>query len=313
MNSQRRSGRSQRGDGRRDSGNLSDAFWAHYAHSAAARPPQELENALQDILETAQAAWPDVQVPAEAFCRHLAERLPNGTAPLAALGEVRGQELYLACGCALGLPQALAAFDRDWMPQVLRALARIDSNPAAVEEIQQQLRQKLFVSHQGKRAKIADYTGRGSLAAWLRAAAIRTALNQKAQRKPEIPIDDAGSDELPMTGDPELDFLRRRYQNDFKEAFHGALDSLSDRQINVLRLSVVDGLNIDKIGELFKTHRSTVARWLVQTRKQLLDETRNRLAVKLRLRPSEIESFMRLIRSEMNASISRYLRVRKPR
>ena len=48
--------------------------------------------------------------------------------------------------------------------------------------------------------------------------------------------------------DPELDYLRSRYRQQFHDAFVVALGALEDRDRTILRLHLVDGMNIDAIG-----------------------------------------------------------------
>jgi len=52
-------------------------------------------------------------------------------------------------------------------------LARIDGSAAFRDEVCQRLREKLFVSTPARRAKIFEYSGKGSLASWLRTVALR--------------------------------------------------------------------------------------------------------------------------------------------
>src|SRR5207244_2837986 len=74
--------------------------------------------------------------------------------------------------------------------------------------------------------------------------------------------------------DPELDHIRARYAAPFKDAFQGALRGLSTQDRNILRLHLVDGLNIEQIGGIYNVHRATVARWIAASRQALVEETR---------------------------------------
>jgi RNA polymerase sigma-70 factor, ECF subfamily len=107
--------------------------------------------------------------------------------------------------------------------------------------------------------------------------------------------------------DPELDAIRSRHLGDFKEAFQSALSSLSSRDRTLLKLHFVDGLSLDEIGGLHRVHRATVARWIARCREVVLEETRLRLATKLRLTPTEMNSFFGLMRNSLDVSIQRLL------
>jgi RNA polymerase sigma-70 factor, ECF subfamily len=183
---------------------------------------------------------------------------------------------------------------------------RIDPSPAFLDEVRQQLRVHLFVHAQ---PKIAEYSGRGALAAWVRVVALRTAqMMKRAVRRELSPADgnDPADDKL-ASGDPELDLIKGRYQREFNDAAAAAVSGLSARDRTVLRLHVFERLNIDKIGTLYGVHRATVADWIAAARRSVLDETRRRLATQLRLEGSEIDSLMGLLRSRLDVHLSQLL------
>ena len=72
------------------------------------------------------------------------------------------------------------------------------------------------------------------------------------------------------SGDLELDFLKQRYQQDFKEAFILALRGLTVRERNLLRQRFIYGLSLDELGALYRVNRATTARWVVQAREEVL-------------------------------------------
>jgi RNA polymerase sigma-70 factor, ECF subfamily len=290
-------------------GSLSETFLAHLQAHAAQQLDvgPALEDTLQALLESAREAWPGLKIPTEDFLAHLADRL--GTAPDAArsLALLHVKDLFLAFGCARGDPRAMMAFEDQILPAVTRALIRWDPSFGLVDEVTQVLRQRLLVSINGEPPKIADYSGRGPITKWLRAAAIRTAVSMR-RRKPEVALEDeALADWSTPLSDPELDFIKTRYRPEFSGAFRQALTKLSNQERNVLRLHLIDGLNIEQIGNLYQAHRSTVARWIAHSRESLLDETRRLLGEKLRLDRRELESLMGLLRSQIDVSINRFL------
>jgi len=257
--------------------------------------------ALVALVARARDAHPGVDVPAELFVRHVAVRLPEPVSA-AQLDALNGEDLYLACACAAGNPAALAEFDRQFLgPDLNRVLARITSVPSMVEEVRQQLRVKLFVSDEG-RAKIVDYSGRGPLVAWLRVAAVRTALNLVTRHSPEEPT----TEEEPLLGvaDPETEYLKAQHRPEFEQAFRFALGTLSVEQRQLLRFHYVDGLTLAQIGRLRQVHESTISRRLLAARDQLLAETRRALSAELRLEQAEIDSLMGRVMSRADVTLS---------
>ena len=80
--------------------------------------------------------------------------------------------------------------------------------------------------------------------------------------------------------------------------------------VNGLRLHYLDGLSTERIGELYGAHRVTVARWLASARASLLDETRKRLAERLGVPATKVDSLIRILWSKLDVSLSRELRAR---
>jgi RNA polymerase sigma-70 factor (ECF subfamily) len=270
----------------------------------------ELDALLARKILAARKQWPAEWLTDESFATYLGERLPADGDPLAALREMRAEDLYLAAACSKSLPAALSELDQQYFGRLDETLRRLDSSPGFISEVKQLLRQKLFLDQEGMTRKIGEFSGRGPLLSWLRAAATRIGLTLHKREERQVPLDDAGEDlELPGA-DPELDYLKAHYRSEFKAAFQAAMETLSDHELSVLRLNLLDGLNIDKIGAIYGTHRSTVARWIARSRERLLSETRGALAGRLQVSQDELESVMALVGSQLDVSIYRFLKRR---
>jgi RNA polymerase sigma-70 factor (ECF subfamily) len=267
-----------------------------------------LELLVQEVVDRARAGWPDLELDEPGFAAHLARVAGDGDVATA-LAELHAPDLWLAYGCAVGDSAALAAFDREVLSQVGLLLGRMQPTPQLIDEVRQQLRHKLLVATPGARPRIAEYAGRGPLQAWVRVAATRAALDflraAGARAGAELEPDDltAGSGDS-----PELDYVKERYRPQFKAAFQEALRGLDSEQRNVLRLHVVEGLNIDEIGALFKVHRSTVARWIAASRQQVLADARRRLRDELGLSAGEFDSLAGVVRSQLDLSVAKILK-----
>jgi RNA polymerase sigma-70 factor len=246
-----------------------------------------------------------VSLPNEAFFAYLGARLPPGAGE-EALAALHTSDLYLACGCSLAIPQALAEFERHCLAGLERVLARVTPEPTMVEEVRQLLRVKLLVGTDGQ-PKIIDYTGRGSLQSWVRVAAVRTALNLATRQPQQVEL---GHAHEPLLGarDLEVDYLKSRYRSDFEEAFRAALRSLAVDHRNLLRLHYLDGLNLAQLGRMHKVHESTMSRRILAAREQLLAQTRAELQRRLPAAPSEIDSLMGQVLSCVDVSLGALFR-----
>jgi RNA polymerase sigma-70 factor, ECF subfamily len=267
----------------------------------------ELETALQELVARCARTWPAVALPASAFLRHLAERLPARGRLDRALAEVHAEDLYLACACGRGDPKALALFEQRFMPAVERYVAHADSSAAFAAEVRQLLRMQLLVARADGPPRIADFTGRGPLAAWLRMSAVRTVQQLRRRHKPKVALDQAGLELRAVEPDPEMQYLKGRYGRELKEAFQRTLAALPRRERNILRLHFLDGLTTTAIGEVYKVHNSTVSRWLATIRRDILAQTRALLQQRLQLDTQELESLFGMLQTSLDISICKFL------
>jgi RNA polymerase sigma-70 factor (ECF subfamily) len=249
---------------------------------------------VEQAMEEARAAWPGVALAPDVFREWVARRP----------GAVHLVDLYLACACVRGDARAVATFQTRFGPEVALALTGQRASAEFLDEVRQVLWERLLVAREGGEAKLADYSGRGALSKWVRVAAARTALNLRA-RAPAEALESESELELrlPPAADPERAFLKERYQGEFQAALEAAIADLTVQERNVLRLHFLDGLGIDEIGTLYRIHRSTAARWIARGRERLLEATRQHLRERLRVEEAELDSLMRLVRSQLELSL----------
>jgi RNA polymerase sigma-70 factor (ECF subfamily) len=288
---------------------LARAFAAAWKGPADRLPTAEpLGAALQATIDRARTEWPELSIERTDFAAYAAARLGEVPDLLRALDTLCAGDLYVACACARGLPKALDSFERYFLPAVREATSRMEGAAALTDEVEQRVRQRLLLAEGDRPPRIAEFRGTGPLRAWIRAAGLRIALDVVREQGRAEPLEEQDLSALEeATGDPELEFIKSRYRTDFRQAFAAALHSLAPRDRTVLRLHLVDGLNIDRIGALYQTHRSTAARWIAEARAALLDETRRSLSVRLQIDHSELDSLMTLVRSQLDISLTRYL------
>ncbi len=266
-----------------------------------------VDSQLREMWSASRRAWPTLRLDSEAFVTYLGERLATDGSALDALSALRGPELYLCCGCAAGHRAAIEALETAYGAHLDAVLSRI-SRPGLQtrEDLDQLVRDRLFVWNGDEPPRITRYSGRGSFEAWLRVTARRTALNATRCKDVVSAADEA----LPLPDhvhDPELDYLKGRYQEDFRVAFFEAVKTLEARQRTLLRQAFVHGLNVRQIARMYQVHHATAARWIAAAREELADATRDALAQRLEISERELKSIMVLIRSSLDVSIARAL------
>jgi RNA polymerase sigma-70 factor (ECF subfamily) len=275
--------------------------------------PGGLEEALAALLAAGRKAWPGVCLAAEELLPFIAARVSGaedaGTL-VEQLARLRAADLYLACACARGDERATAHFRQRYYPEIARVLRRLAPDASLVEDVQQTVYLMTFVGEEHRGPRIDQYSGRGPLGRWLQVVATRTAQNLlrgEARTRPLPPSAVVELDSGDGAEDQELLQIKRLYRDDFNQAFAAALEQLSSRERNILRYRLQEGLGVGQIAELYRVHRLTVTRWFAAIRERLLHETREELRRRLGAGSDEVESLVRVLQSQIDASIRRHL------
>jgi len=257
---------------------------------------------IDTLAERGRRAWPGLRVADERLRAFLAARVPDDLPA----EDVRAEDLVLACGCAAGDSVALAAFLSVFDPHVRAVLGRLTASATLREEASHQLAAHLFVAAPGAEPRIAGYTGRGSLLAFVRVTAVRLALGL-VRGGALIEHETLDDEILDDRADPELVAMKELYRDEFKIAFAEAVAGLPPRERTLLRYCLVDGLSIDRIGALYGIHRATAARQVADAKNRLAAATQRALMDRLNLEPSDLDSVMRLVMSQLDISVKRLL------
>jgi len=219
-------------------------------------------------------------------------------------------DLALARAAAAGAVQAVREVDERCIAAVDVAVRAVDASPAFLDEVRQALRVHLLVGEDGAPPRLASYAGRGPLVAWVRVAAVRVALNLKRSvvQARSVSVEDLLGELVASEPDPELRHLKTMYRAELAEALRATLAALSERPRALLRLHYVDGLRLAQIAALYRVHESTASRWVQGALDDVAAGARRRLQERLTLSPSSFDSVARMVRSNLDLSLSRLLR-----
>jgi RNA polymerase sigma-70 factor (ECF subfamily) len=262
-------------------------------------------SALDAMWSAGRTAWPAIDVPLEAFVRHLAFLANPDLPPLAHAADV-----YLACACVAGDAPAVNAFAAAFTAPMAQAIARVDASPAFRDEVLQVVREKLFVARDPRPPLIREYGGRAPLASWLRVVAKRAALSLVRGRHDHEPAGDAPDDAAAIaTGAaPELAYMKALYREHFEIATRDAFSTLTPRQRTLLRLHLAERMTLAQLGAVYDVSHATAARWILAARDALVVAARRCLRERFALSPSEIDSVAALVRSELDVRVLDLLR-----
>ena len=267
----------------------------------------DLEERIARWLRQGRERWPSVSLDARRFVEHVGRRLPTDGDAVAVLDRLRASDLYLVCACLQGDAAALREFEDGYLARVHVALRPVAGAERVADEVRSALRQGMLVGAPPRGPALADYGGRGDLWSWVRVSAVRAALKLQHRDRRDVAIERQVLDALAgVPGeDPELDVLRDTFRDAFRDAFVAAFADLDAAQRTMLLQHYVDGLTTEQLGGLHRVHRVTISRRLVRARQSLLQRTRTAMMTRLRLTPSDCDSIIRVVRSQLDITLER--------
>jgi len=269
---------------------------------------EALAATLDRELAVARETWGVFPVDEAALVTFLAARLPEADSVEAIVGRLRVPDLYLAFACLAEVPAALTLFERELMPAVAKAIARIDGTPVFVDDVSAAVRVKLLVGGGDRPPALRAYLGNGPLASFAQVVATREALGRKRKKNKEDPVDRDSLLQLPIEDlDPELDEIRKQVEPTFQRAFREALAALEPRDRTVLRLYLVEGVGSATIGTMYGVHRATVARWVSDAREAVFAGTRKRMMKDLDLGSATFASLMGKVATQLEVTLTSFL------
>ncbi len=217
------------------------------------------------------------------------------------------EELRLVAALKVGDAVAYATFEARYLAPLPHLLGSVRLDAADLDEVKQRTREKLLVPDSSGAMRIEGYAGKGRLKGLVRVVATREAisLRRRTRREVGLPEDVDGVAEAPRGWDPGIAMLEGRTKAAFVSAFEEAVRGLTTRERTLLRLHLLGGVTLEKLGEMYGVHRATIVRWIAAARERLLEETRRRLGGALGLDASELESVMEAVRASLDLSVER--------
>ena len=275
----------------------------------------EMEPTLEADLAAAcargHAAFATLALDDLTFVKQLARITKVGGAERQAISAMAIEDLFLACACLVGIEGAAAVFAARHGATIRGTIARIVRG-ADNGEVEQQLVAGLLVGSVTTPAKIGSYAGKAPLERWLGVAAQRAALMWLRGNQTEKRARDGAAAEPAASGNthPEMAFVKDRYRGDFEQALKDSLARLPERERTLLRLHIVNGVSVEKIGQMFAVSQPTASRWLAAARETLLDDIKTTLGNRLGASSRELASLAGMVASRLDLSLSMLLRAR---
>jgi len=296
-----------------DPGPLAATFRAEIAGrggSAEDCADATLESELATACARGRAAFAQVALDDRTFVRYLARLLEKDGQAGAAVSSLALEDLYLACACVEGCGEAVAAFAARYRDTIRDSIGRIISG-AESEDVREQLIQGLLLGSPAGPPKIGTYSGRAALERWVGVAARRAALMRLRQNQAEMRVRRASAADPVARNNVSLEtsYIKERYRGEFEQALSEALTRLPERQQVLLRLYMVNGVTVERIGTMFKVGKATVSRWMAAARSTLLDDIKETLRNRLGTSSDELASLARMVASRLEVTLPSVLQM----
>jgi RNA polymerase sigma-70 factor, ECF subfamily len=203
------------------------------------------------------------------------------------IDELQADDLCLIIACECGEERAWSDLLERFSPTVRSAARSASSNEEAAEDLAQSIWAELYGLRAGKdgknKGKLAYYSGRGSLAGWLRAVVAQLAVDQHRKQSRLVQTeDDADFDRLARNADDsQQQFFSTRAANpeqmmsdkltgtEVREALARSIEELSDEDRLLVKLYYFDGLRLREAGAVLGVHEATASRRLTRIHSEL--------------------------------------------
>ncbi len=274
----------------------------------ASDPTADLRRTASRLYGEARAGAPSVELDETAFVDVLLSVVDGESDPMAALESLHAADVFVAQAAAAGDPVAFVLVDRRMRDQLAAVVRTLGESPTFADDLESAIRAHILTPRESAGPRLAGYLGTGPLDGWLRVTVTREAVRARRMQSARGTSSDDELAEIAGVVSPQLDFLKASYRDQVRTAFREAIHQLDDRQKNLIRLHYGDGVGVERLGQMYRVHFSTISRWLAAARDKLFDETRASVRAELGVDNSEFEEVMQLVQSKLDLTISLFVR-----
>ncbi len=260
---------------------------------------------------------------------------PHCAGCLTSFRQLHLEDLFLAVACALGNRIAWEHFADEYLALLRRFAAYACKGREASEDLAQEIVTVMLGdcgaaadpgANRGERngsgsavgssdcaGKLGSYTGRGSLAGWLRAAVSHAAIDRFRRDQRQVSLDELlerrGSDGL-GGADPANSIETRsdsRWASVLVRVLRSEMARLRARDRLLLGLYHLNGVSLKAIGLRFGVHEATASRWLERLRSRLRKGVEHVLRKDYRVSKQEMRSLWQLVAEADDISLDSLL------
>lgn len=241
---------------------------------------------------------------------------------------LQAEDLCLIVACERGEETAWSDLVARFTSTVRSAARSASSNEDAAEDLAQSIWAELYglrVRADGKpTSKLAYYSGRGSLAGWLRAVVAQLAVDQHRKQSRLVQTEeDADFDRLARdvddgkkqflsseAVDPEREISDKLAGAEMQKALAHSFKELSDEDRLLVKLYYFDGLRLREAGAVLGVHEATASRRLTRIHGDLRQHVERILMSERGWTKAETESSFAEIALHLDADLEPLLAIR---
>lgn len=235
--------------------------------------------------------------------------------------ELQADDLCLIVACERDDESAWSDLVERFTSTVRSAARSASSNEESAQDLAQSIWAELYglrLRPDGTRAsKLAYYSGRGSLAGWLRAVVAQLAIDQHRKQSRTIQTeDDADFDRLARAGNdgkesyvaaavlnPEEAISDKLAGGEMQRALTRSIKELSDEDRLLVKLYYFDGLRLKEAGSVLGVHEATASRRLTRIHVELRERVESILITDLGWTKTETEGAFARVALHLEADL----------
>ena len=248
---------------------------------------------------------------------------PTKTEIIEFIDALNADDLCLIVACENGHDTAWEEMVKKFDATVKSAARSISNNAEDAEDLASSIWAELYglKEKDGKaKGKLSYYSGRGSLAGWLRAVVSQLAIDQFRKQSKFVQIEETREFEnlanesseknenlgLVAHGESPEDILTRtETQKDVKDAFREAMQNLEAEDRLILKLYYFDDLKLKDIGQMMGFHEATASRKLFRVQQDLRKSVEKALAEKHGWKQEEVKRHLADSAAKLDISLEK--------
>lgn len=238
------------------------------------------------------------------------------------IDEIRADDLCLILACEKGIESAWNDLVANFDSTVKSAARSISKNTEDAEDLASSIWAELYGLKQDAdgrlKSKLSYYSGRGSLAGWLRAVVNQLAVDQFRKMSRFVQIEEnrefenlanesseqAGNDLVIAHHDnPEELLTAKQTERDVAEAFKKAIAALDAEDRLILKLYYFDDLKLKDIAASFGYHEATASRKLTRVQTEIRKLVEKELRERHGWSDTEVKRYLSETASKLGISL----------